>query len=376
MVCFGLGAAVLSVGVEAARTPWTEAERRAYLEPLEIVLDAALAAAPLVRPWALDRDAKGRVYFVHVPSGRSSRRHPLEQQRQRSAREVGASWEGEAASGLKRWCTAADGEGREYYYNVETETTWENPATALLASLYVKTRALEALCRLGGHGAPAGGEDPGQAGATRAQARSATEVVQQLGQQHDMQQHIQEQRRQEQQARHMQEQHVHPQMQHVQEQRMQQQPQWHQQQAQPQPWQVVQLQQQPQPQQQQHVELTIQQPQQPQSYKPAWMGQQSGPLVHVSVQQPFLSQMPAGMGTQTGPLVHVTVQQPLFDNQLVQQLLQMTGQVSQNAPWMLQSQMAQLGAPPPTSVPPPWCTITNWGRQDTLDIESLVGSAP
>jgi len=85
--------------------------------------------------------------------------------------------------------------------------------------------------------------------------------------------------------------------------------------------------------------------------------------------------MPAGMGTQTGPLVHVTVQQPLFDNQLVQQLLQMTGQVSQNAPWMLQSQMAQLGAPPPTSVPPPWCTITSWGQQDTLEIESLVGSA-
>jgi len=126
--------------------------------------------------------------------------------------------------------------------------------------------------------------------------------------------------------------------------------------------------------------------------------------------------MPAGMGTQTGPLVHVTVQQPLFDNQLVQQLLQMTGQVSQNAPWMLQSQMAQLGAPqchspertnsssqalwqpplepavaapfgraagpgmmqpvpPPTSAPPPWCTITSWGQQDTLEIESLVGSA-
>jgi len=97
------------------------------------------------------------------------------------------------------------------------------------------------------------------------------------------------------------------------------------------------------------------------------------------------------MGTQTGPLVHVTVQQPLFDNQLVQQLLQMTGQVSQNAPWMLQSQKAQLGAPqyhspvaapfrmmqpaPPPTVPPPWCTITSWGQQDTLEIESLVGSA-
>jgi hypothetical protein len=163
--------------VQAESTPWSDAERTAYLkglgvftvpgeEALQNVLEVALADAPLVRPWQLKRDGKNRAFFVNTANGQTSWKHPIEpslrelaevcrhflqfpkEQRSQPVIEVQHAWEQEVAKELGKWFVAQDAKGREYYYHQETEeTTWEHPSVALLPTLYVKTRALERVCQ-------------------------------------------------------------------------------------------------------------------------------------------------------------------------------------------------------------------------------------
>merc|ERR1740121_2558651 len=155
--------------------PWSTDERSSYVRSLGVatgpheasvllLLEDAIADAPLPPPWVMSRDENGSPFWFDQVDQDSSWKHPLESvlrelagvcqaclsldipRRMPCLQSLKKAWQAAAKQELDKWCRGADTEGREYYWHSESkDVTWEHPGERILPEYYIKMKILARL---------------------------------------------------------------------------------------------------------------------------------------------------------------------------------------------------------------------------------------
>lgn len=133
-------------------------------EDLLEVFQSALKGAPLPAPWSMWFDKTTRtLFFTNTTTCETQWSHPLHRlledlakvgrrvlsipfgMRAEHLAALNRTWDSDARAEILKWQTANE-DGREYYYNVETnDVMWERPVDAVLPAFYLKKQFLKKL---------------------------------------------------------------------------------------------------------------------------------------------------------------------------------------------------------------------------------------
>lgn len=124
----------------------------------------AIEGVPLPKPWSLQQDALGRVFFLNNSTGASQWDHPLGtslakvcalcrayvlvplDQRADMLAIVQQHWESEARREYSKWYAVEHASGETYYCHEESdEATWDHPNAIVLPQYYMRLRAVSRL---------------------------------------------------------------------------------------------------------------------------------------------------------------------------------------------------------------------------------------
>ena len=128
------------------------------------VFQSALRGAPLPAPWSMWLDKTTRtLFFTNNTTGETQWTHPLHRlfqdlaavgrrilaipvcMRVEHLAALSRSWDSDARGEILKWQTAHE-DGKEYYYNIETnEVMWERPVDAVLPAFYLRKQFLKKL---------------------------------------------------------------------------------------------------------------------------------------------------------------------------------------------------------------------------------------
>jgi len=134
------------------------------VEVLQRFCTDAIEGVPLPKPWSLQQDDLGHVWFLNVSTGDSQWDHPLGpalakicalcrayfqaplEQRADLLAGVQRHWESQAKREYSQWYSVEDeGSGTYYCHKESDEVTWDHPSAIVLPQYYMLLRAISRL---------------------------------------------------------------------------------------------------------------------------------------------------------------------------------------------------------------------------------------